>query len=196
MDNAVALVQTYLRVNGYFTVAEYPVIEAVRRGGYRTATDLDLLAFRFPRAAPVAPGGAGAPDPALGAALELSDMIIGEVKEGRAVLNDAATRPAVLRAALERFGCCPPPCAATAADALLRDGRARMPSGHWARLVVFGSTAGDADGRAYHVVALGHVVRFLQEYVRERWDALRHTDHKDPVFGFLMTMEKALRGVT
>jgi hypothetical protein len=25
MDNAVALVQAYLHVNGYFTVAEYPV---------------------------------------------------------------------------------------------------------------------------------------------------------------------------
>ena len=30
MDNAVALVQAYLRVNGYFTVAEYPVLEATR----------------------------------------------------------------------------------------------------------------------------------------------------------------------
>ena len=27
MDNAVALVQAYLRVNGYFTVVEYPVLE-------------------------------------------------------------------------------------------------------------------------------------------------------------------------
>jgi hypothetical protein len=40
MDNAVALVQAYLRVNGYFTVAEYPVLEATRDGGYRAATDV------------------------------------------------------------------------------------------------------------------------------------------------------------
>lgn len=28
MDTAVALVQAYLHVNGYFTVTEYPVLEA------------------------------------------------------------------------------------------------------------------------------------------------------------------------
>ena len=30
MDTSVALVQAYLHVNGYFTVAEYPVLEAFR----------------------------------------------------------------------------------------------------------------------------------------------------------------------
>jgi len=30
MDTAVALVQAYLNVNGYFTVVEYPVLEAFR----------------------------------------------------------------------------------------------------------------------------------------------------------------------
>ena len=49
MDNAVALVQAYLRLNGYFTVTEYPVIATRRDGTYRTATDLDVLAFRFPK---------------------------------------------------------------------------------------------------------------------------------------------------
>jgi uncharacterized membrane protein YedE/YeeE len=50
MDTAVALVEAYLNVNGYFTVAEYPVLEASRHGGVRAATDLDVLAFRFPGA--------------------------------------------------------------------------------------------------------------------------------------------------
>ena len=27
MDNAVALVQAYLRINGYFSVAEFPILE-------------------------------------------------------------------------------------------------------------------------------------------------------------------------
>jgi hypothetical protein len=49
VDNAVALVQAYLRVNGYFTVAEYPVMEAMRTG-YRTLTDIDILGVRFPHA--------------------------------------------------------------------------------------------------------------------------------------------------
>lgn len=47
MDNAVALIQTYLRVNGYLTVSEYPVVEALPAGGFQTATDLDVLGFRF-----------------------------------------------------------------------------------------------------------------------------------------------------
>jgi hypothetical protein len=36
MDIAVALVQTYLQLNVYFTVAEYPIIGSGRHGGYRT----------------------------------------------------------------------------------------------------------------------------------------------------------------
>jgi hypothetical protein len=72
MDQAVALVEAYLRVNGYFTVSEYPVVEARRYGGFRTATDLDILAFRFPGAGRLVPdAGTGdhhtyAPDPELG----------------------------------------------------------------------------------------------------------------------------------
>ena len=39
MDTAVALVQSYLYMNGYFTVTEYPVLELMADGEYRTVTD-------------------------------------------------------------------------------------------------------------------------------------------------------------
>ena len=55
MDNAVALVQAYLRLNGYFTVSEYPVVATRSGGEYRTATDLDVLAFRFPNPGQLVP---------------------------------------------------------------------------------------------------------------------------------------------
>jgi len=42
LDTAVARVQAYLNVNGYFTVTEYPVMEAYPEWPARTATDLDL----------------------------------------------------------------------------------------------------------------------------------------------------------
>ena len=203
MDNAVALVQAYLRVNGYFTVAEYPVLEATRGGEVRTATDLDILAFRFPRAGRLIPqrGQASsrerieaAPDPALGASAEHADMIGGEVEGGRAVLNEAASDPGVLRAALVRFGCCPPGEAGPLVESPPREGRAVLPVGHQIRMVAFGSTAGGSGGGRYHAITLGHALRFLQDYLREHWEVLRHADHKDPVFGFLVMLEKALRG--
>lgn len=64
MDTAVALVQAYLNVNGYFTVTEYPVMEAYAEWPARTATDLDLLAFRFrsPSVAPASIASASAAD--------------------------------------------------------------------------------------------------------------------------------------
>lgn len=48
MDTAVALVQAYLHINGYFTVTEYALVEVSHRHA-RSRTDLDILAFRFRR---------------------------------------------------------------------------------------------------------------------------------------------------
>lgn len=204
MDNAVALVQAYLRVNGYFTVAEYPVVEATRQGEYRTATDLDLLAFRFASAGRLIPapgrhaggdreGDRFAPDPALGVADASEDMIVCEVKEGRAELNPAATHPAVLRAALVRFGCCPREAADGVVEQLLRQGQALLPNGHLIRMVVFGSTQLPGATGSYTVVRLGHVVEFLEQYLRDNWEVLRHEDQKDPALGFLAMLEKIRR---
>jgi hypothetical protein len=58
MDPAVALVQAYLQMNGYFTVTEYSVVEAAGRSNqYRMSTDLDVLAVRFPGAGHAVVGG-------------------------------------------------------------------------------------------------------------------------------------------
>lgn len=202
MDNSVALVQAYLRVNGYFTVAEYPVVEAMREGGYRMATDLDILAFRFPgsgrliQQARRASGSdrllAKAPDEVLAIGRDEADMLIGEVKEGRAELNQAATDHSVLRSALTRFGCCPPDHVPHLVDALLKHGKVTTPNGHSIRMVAFGSIAPGGSHR-YAVILLGHVVQFLRNYLRENWDVLHAAEFKDPAFGFLMTLEKAAR---
>jgi hypothetical protein len=203
MDTAVALVQAYLRVNGYFTVAEYPVLEAVGRGSHRMLTDLDLLAFRFPGAGrelagrgerDTVPVEVFEPDPALGQRSDRSDMIVAEVKEGRAELNRAARDPAVLRAALVRFGCCSPVEAPRLVEELIRQGRASTGAGHEVRLVVFGAEPGEGPGGPYAVITLGHVVEFLQEHLRRHWDVVRHAQTKDPALSFLLTLEKAHRG--
>ena len=200
MDNAVALVRSYLQLNGYFTVTEYPVFEVDEAAGHRTVTDLDMLAFRF------AGGGrlAGTTnstqlsrfdvDAALGSAVGQPDMIVGEVKEGRARINESMVQPAVLRAVLTRFGCCDPESAPKIVTELVRSGIASTPVGHQIRLVVFASVVESTGQPGAHVVSLGHVVRYLQSYLNRHWSILHGGQFKDPAFGFLMTLRKALDG--
>lgn len=208
MDNAVALVRAYLNVNGYFTVAEYPVLEALRHGGYQTATDIDILAFRFPGAGLIVSekrrrGGSGKPQDflmpdfaALGAPGDQPDMIIGEVKEGRARMNPAMRDRGVLAATLRRFGCCPPERIEQTVVDLLREGVAESHCGHRIRMMAFGSLLDASATKAeslFQTISMGHVVRFLQDYLNRHWDVLSRTQFKDEAFGFLLTLEKALR---
>lgn len=198
MDSAVGLVQTYLRVNGYFTVVEYPVVEL--RESFRTATDLDVLAFRFPGAGRVIPGESGTgrrlhppftTDPLLKVPDGYADMLIGEVKEGEAKFNRGGRRAEVIAAALGRFGCCPIDEAESVAKSVLRSGRASTPYGHAVRLVAFGAVAGPSDETPYQRISLGHVLRYLEAWMEEHWAVLRHTQLKDPVLSFLATLVKA-----
>lgn len=197
MDTAVAFVQAYLHINGYFTVTEYPVIEAMKRGGYRAATDLDILAVRFPEAgrAVPAPGKRRKSirfesDPELCGDFSSVDMIIGEVKEGRAELNRGARNPDVLLAVLMRFGCCPRDHVETAVDALIHKGVATMPTGHRARLIAFGVSTGESLGYPCEVISLRHVLRFLREYTKHHWDVLRVAQFRQPALSMLSLLTK------
>ena len=203
MDHAVSLVQAYLQLNGYFTSAEYPIIAAAGRNGFRTITDIDVLAFRFPAGLPSpsmsrrrkTPRGLDTSelDPGLGAPADSIDMIIGEVKEGRVGINSGVRDPEVLKAVIGRLG-----DADIDTDSVVRDlldrGAARLPSGFMVRLIAFGAFPPGSPVPPCRIVSLGHVLQFLQGYVRKHWNVLRHLQFKDPAFGFLMTMEKARRG--
>lgn len=195
MDDAVGLVQVYLRLNGYFTVTEYPVVEALGGGGYRSATDLDILAVRFPGAGrPFAIGSRARerefrPDPALGDDHGQVDMIIGEVKEGRADLNRGATRTAVLRGALARFGCCATDELPAVVEELLRRGHATTACGHRVRLVAFGSYLSNRG--PYDTILLGQVIDFLDDYIQANWALVGQAQFKDPAFNLLVTLRKA-----
>ncbi|GIT99113.1 hypothetical protein [Sulfurovum sp. TSL1] len=197
MDNAVAIVEAYLYINGYFTVTEYPVIEAVEEGGYRMVTDLDVLALRFPGAGRLIPGKRGletifATDQKLACSTDHTEMIVAEVKEGRAEINQNAKDPIVLRTMLTRFGCCPASDVDQVVRSLLRTGETTTQAGHRIRLMAFGSIMPEKKTKGYKIILLKHVVRFLQEYLKEHWDILRHGQFKHPAFGFLVTLEKAL----
>lgn len=199
MDNAVALVQAYLQLNGYFTVIEYPVIEAMRNENYRMSTDLDVLAFRFPGSGHALVGDKKetsrfVTDPELECPTDYADMIIAEVKEGRAELNHGATNPDVICTALKRFGCCQMDEVETMVKTLIRKGRVITPANHQLRLLAFGTSGEKPSNNRYKVIYLGHVLEYLQDYLRKNWSILKHAQFKHPAFGLMVTMEKALQG--
>jgi len=187
MDTAVGLVQAYLRVNGYFTVAEYPVLDATGPAGPRTITDLDILAIRLHHV----PGDD--PDPMLGARPGVPDMIVGEVKEGAPKLNPAMGDPAVLEAAFARFGCCAPADAPALVQDLLRTGEVTAPEGHLIRTVAFGNTAHPSGPGNWHTVPLKHILDYLRQHLHRNWAAVGRTQIKDDTLGLLALIEKAHR---
>ena len=190
MDTAVGLVQAYLRVNGYFTVAEYPVLDATGPDGPRTVTDLDILAIRLHHI----PGDD--PDPALGARPGAPDMIVGEVKEGAPKLNPAMRGPGVLAAAFARFGCGPPADAPALVQELLTAGQVLAPEGHLIRTVAFGNTARPHRSGSWHTVPLEHILDYLRDHLARNWAVVGRTQIKDDTLGLLALMEKAHRAGT
>ncbi len=200
MDHAVALVEAYLQLNGYFTSAEYPILARAGRNGAQMITDIDILAFRFPSGLPAAtarkaPRGLDTSDldPGLGVAADTVDMVIGEVKEGRVGINTGIRDREVLRAVISRLGDAIGD-EDRIIDDLLNTGMATLESGYVVRLIAFGAFPPGDEVPPCRIISLGHVLDFLQEYVRRHWNMLRHLQFKDPAFGFLMTLEKAKRG--
>lgn len=109
MDVAVDLVQAFLRFNGYLTVSEWQIQTLNKRGDWETLTDVDMLALRFPGELYLADmhGHSDLAGYLSGAPLfledETVDVIIGEVKEGEAVLNPKLTRHETLHNVLHRL---------------------------------------------------------------------------------------------
>ena len=203
MDTAVALVRSYLQANGFFTVTEYPILEVIANGETRTVTDVDVLALRFPGA-----GGSGygddavsstsgptiPPDPTLGLTDEHIEVIIGEVKEGAAVLNRAARDPKVLAAVLRRFGQMRPEVSDEIVAELIATGTGMHPAGIRVRLMVFASKPPTRRNIQYQWISLGEIATWLERQVHEHWEQIKTIQSKDPALGFLILFEKAKRG--
>src|SRR5712691_13151199 len=178
MDHAVSLVQAYLQLNGYFTSAEYPIIASAGKNGVRTITDVDILAFRFPSGFPTAQamrrrapqGGLNVSelDPGLGVPPESIDMIIGEVKEGRVGINTSVRDPEVLRVVITRLGDSGEETGHVVGQ-LLESGTAMSPGGVMVRLIAFGSFPPGSAVPPCRIISLGHVLDYLQSYVKKHW---------------------------
>ena len=196
MDPALAVVQGYLHLNGYFTVLDYPVMEAME-GGYRSATDVDILAVRLPGAGHQVIDGARprttrSADPELGVNPDGIDLIIGEVKQGVAELNRGARDPAVLAAVINRFAAVPADDTRRLAEDLVATGVARYADAR-IRVIAFGSHAKEGVERPYQTITLGHVIGAIEGFLDRRWDIVRNVYSSHPALGLLMLLEKVRR---
>ncbi len=196
MDTAVGLVQAYLRVNGFFTVTEYPIV-ARSHGGSMTLTDVDVLAVRFPGAECWIPeigrrGESMETDSRLGVGDNRMHMIIGEVKEGKAKLNERAYSLPVVETVIRRFGCCSHDPAATA-RAVVEGGSCNSHIGSGMpcriRMIVFGGAVEEDRGR-YEVISLKHVISFLSHYLNQYRDLFLHTQIKDESLDLMALLVK------
>ncbi|HNP35817.1 MAG TPA: hypothetical protein PKK10_08185 [Woeseiaceae bacterium] len=201
MDVSTSLVQGYLHVNGYFTATDYPLVESLRDHAPRTLTDIDMLAVRLHRVA----GTIGQQrrdsekvhgpvslqtDPVLECPPDRTDMIVAEVKQGRAQVNPGSRNRQVLAAALVRFGCCSSEEAPSLTQALLQHGRAQGKSEHIVRMVLFASSGARAP-HGWHWIHLDHVFRFLDNYLRTEQSVLGHVDLHDPALAWLSLLHKS-----
>lgn len=110
MDVAVDLVEVFLRLNGYLTLSEWHILAEDKRGDWVTLTDVDILAVRFPGQVLIADthdADEAAELEMPGTVLQLEDdtvdVIIGEVKQGDAVLNPSLTTHDTLHTVLHRL---------------------------------------------------------------------------------------------
>jgi len=202
MNTCVALVGAYLRFNGYVTMPEQPVLVGEGKPyRYHTATDVDILAVRFPNAAVVVPREAGSEDddlhldvdPILNLDKYAVDVLIAEVKSGRPRLNEGLRDPHVLYATLRRVDPGFDTPLSETIDKLIRHGEARCQAAgkRWRfRLVAFGEGQAAPEGGPYMVVQMRHVAGFLMQRLREHRAVWQDAQFGDPVLDLLHLLDK------
>ena len=202
MNTCVALVGAYLRFNGYVTVPEQPVL--IGQGKpyrYHTATDIDILAVRFPNAAVVVPREYGAVEDDLhldiDAELDLHeetvDVLIAEVKSGRPRLNEGMRDHDVLYATIRRVDPGFDAPIHETIDFLIRNGEALCKSAgkKWRfRLIAFGEGQPAPEGGPYTVIQMRHVAKFLIQTMREHHQVWKDAQFGDPVLDLLHLLDK------
>ena len=193
MDPAVGLVEAYLQINGYLTVTEYPICGPAGNPE-SVATDIDVIAIRFPGALPLAAERLDEPDSALNITPNTLDLLICEVKEGKARLNPNLINAATLRATLDRVGCCPKERIEGHVKDLLRSGVAHMADDEHlhcrARVAVFAGRQGDHRVRKAILISLGHVARTVASYLHNHDRTLHAIKLTQPALSYLHLLEK------
>lgn len=199
MDIAVNLVETYLRLNGYLTLSEMEVqAQTAGEDVYRTLTDVDIVGLRFP--GDMFAADAHDPDSAklllieddvLRLEPEVTDVIIGEVKQGDAVFNKALTKHEVLHSVLRRIEWIYEDGIHPTIAQLEEDGLAgatgRGGGTIRTRLVAFGRS--DVD--SVNTIPIGHIAEKIVEHLERFSDVLAPAQFKEPAPALLRLLMKA-----
>ncbi|MEX2419726.1 MAG: hypothetical protein WD652_05035 [Acidimicrobiia bacterium] len=194
-DPALALTVAYLRLNGYFLITEQD-LHIREPSGYRSLTDIDIIALRPPAAPGPAHHRAGAQveecliitdvDPALDADPIRFDVIIAEVKTDEAAVNRALRTPGALHAALRRTGDVYATPLDVVVDQLVAHGES-LTSTARSRLVAFAGHGKIAKGTTVH---LSDAARFIRGHLRTHHDLYRVSRFADPVVALLALLDK------
>lgn len=200
MNSGMALVRAYMRVNGYFVMGGTPVVSLASSGQYHSVTDLDILAVRLPHSRLIVKQASTTQDqlviderdPVLDVPSHGVDVLIGEVKEGKAKLNRALRSPEVLEVALAAVGVCPSRSIHSVTRELSETGRAEFTGEVGpcrARIVAFGN-APSGEGSGYTIISLTDITKFLWDVARKYRDILQPVQLNDPVLSLFHLIQK------
>ena len=198
MDIAVNLVENYLRLTGYMTLSEFEGQRRDKKGRFKAVTDVDIMGIRFPGDVYLGDPHRRADsellvidDPVLGLEADTIDVIVGEVKQGKAELNPGIKDHGVLHSMLRRVEWVYAEPIESVIQGLQRDtvhtassrggGRVRT------RLVAFGRSRFSNE----NTIALGHIVTTMLEFFEAHEDAFRPIQFREPAPAFLRLLLKS-----
>jgi hypothetical protein len=196
MDIAVNLVESYLRLSGYLTLSEFEVQRRSEKG-FETVTDVDIMGLRLPGDV-----YAGDPhreeechllllqDPILQLEEGMTDVIIGEVKQGAAEFNPGIRSHVVLHSMLRRVGWLYGEPVEDVVPALKEDGIRTSPARGGGsirtRLVAFGR----APHSDLHTISHTHIVNTLLGFFEGTDHAFKPVQFRDPATAMLSLLLK------
>jgi hypothetical protein len=197
MDVAVELVDGYLRMTGYFTLTEFDIQRRTKSGEYITVTDVDMVAVRFPGRTLAADVHEGEDaerllleDDVLLLEEGMIDVIIGEVKQGEALINNGLKSHEALHSVLSRLEWLYEQGVDSVIVDLQQEGvsyvDARGGGVLRTRLVAFGQ----AEQTNLHTISLHHIICKMSEFMKLYEDVLKPTIFSELVPGFMRLMAK------
>ncbi len=198
MDIAVNLVENYLRLTGYLTLSEFEVQRRDKKGRFKTVTDIDIMALRFPGDIYIGDPHKQADcemlvldDPELRLEDDTIDVIVGEVKQGLAELNPGIKDHGVLHSMLRRVEWIYAVPIEEVIQGLQRDGLFIAPAKGGGqvrtRLVAFGRS----KYSNMNTVALSHIITTMLNFFEDHEDAFRPIQFREPAPAFLSLLLKS-----